>query len=504
MKNLYLLLILISTSLLSQNSEMGPEIKYSDEKFFDKAVGYDKTGFYCLRFNTEGKGRNYFLMCYNRATLEQTKSIPLGMRFTQYDRDNYSIKPGIPVKLILTSFVKDGKYIEYSQVFYEEKGLLQLVLNVFNTTSGEQTQTDKILGETSCSVAGMYIDKFVVVPNYDSTKVLLVLQTLENTNPVANCQLINLENSSKIWEKKITGIGASGIVSTCHQVDENENLYYFFLQRNDSKVITNTGIATILKNESQPKVLAEKLATSGSVYCPSMTYIKEDNAVYCFYNTSNELKAGFYYAKIKNGKLEFSDNYSFPDKVMGKLFCPTSGNQKERNSFTPVKFFKINGSYFLTSHIELYYTIEGRRSRWAENINVCKLSTSGTIEWHSVLPYDGSHNLVPNIDHNDITDISIFKRDDKLSFVFIDHPKNGKANPDPNNFDVCKIKGIGTYANTNVLMLSVDNTGLIYSKNLFLNEDTWLIPGSPALKNSDDNLIIRGKKGKTEFFKVVK
>lgn len=452
-------------------------------------MGEDKDKFYSLRFSIGSYWDPYFLNQYNKTSLSKIKTVKIG---------HYG----------LFSFFIQNKFYTFYQSYNSNNWSAQLLMDVYSMDSGERFEHGAVMAEISAYARQLNEQRFDVILTADSAKLLVISRnSSEEDKPITLADLYSIKNYTKFWSKKLMSEHNGHIVKTrSYQIDTAGNLYYLFVYEGDSikHKPKEDGIAVILNKDTAATMIPLKIPNNTNFYNPNLQYFLEDTAIFftCNFKDANHVvnaNAGIMYAKIstKDQSMIFCKVEYFSKKNKLAMECNSAKESITKHVFMPIKIKKINGEYYLYTYSDSKPMINFVTYHFSEVVVVYKLNSSGKTEWQSFVPRSTHYRYT--LDNNDPTNISVFEKNNKLNFLFVDDPSNKEGIPDVNNFTYCKIKSTGTVSNTNLVLMSVDKSGTITRKILCVNDKDWILPENITIQHQNQFILRYNSKGHEGF-----
>jgi hypothetical protein len=468
-------------------------IEFEEAEFHETMLGSYGNFFYSLRMTTSGKGITYYVEKFNKADLTKTLGFPIG-KFSNAKAIG-GFYPVPKVKMLIRCTFKNGilNVFSHRNEDYQER---QYLVDSYNLNDGKQIESEKILFSVPITKQNFYKMGAVSSLSPDSTKIAIVNSYENFTDGLGenNLCMYDLVNNKPIVTKKMSNLYQNKkIYLNTFCVDNDANLYYtFFVEGGTSSLakynvisekadvinLKCTALANDMKFDDKQNTLY--------IYRKNYNVTKIENSIN--YSISN---LGFYLAKIdvKSFSVVEEKTNNFSQDIISKLICNKSEGGISTEAELSLYEIGAEGYYLAWSTRTKYY---------AGEIIVTKMNSKLDIVWSKIIPRAISSRAEIGVDDNS-TSLFIYEKN-KLSFLFLEHPKFEIKNLDYNLVSNCETPLLRTFPNTNVVSYTISDNGNIKKEILFTNEKEWLILDPNAVKKMDGKYILRFKKGKKENF----
>ncbi|MES2763691.1 MAG: hypothetical protein V4677_15860 [Bacteroidota bacterium] len=487
------LLLNVNTFFSQSKVEPGTNIiEFEEAEFHEKMLGSSGNFFYSLRMTTSGKGITYYVEKFNKSDRIKTLNFSIG-KFSN-DKAIGGAYPVPKTKVLISCAFKNGilSVFSHRNEDYEQR---QYLVDSYNLNDGQQIETERVLFSVPITKENFYKMAAMYSLSPDSSKMAL-LNAHENFTEGAaenNLCLYDLVTKRMITTKKMSNLyQGKKICLNSFCVDNDANLYYTFFQKGgvsflskynavsdkaDVLTLKSNGITNVMKFDDKQNFLY--------IYAKNYTLQKAENTFN--YSISN---LGFYSAKIdiKSFSLIGEKMNLFGQDIISKLIC----NKSEGG-------VSIEGTLnFYDSGNDEYYVVWDNHSKYyAGEIIVTKLNSKFDILWSKIIPRAISPRVEIGVEDNS-SSLSVYENN-KLNFLFLEHPKFELKNLDYTIVSNCETPLLRTFPNTNVVCYTIGSNGNIKKEILYLNEKEWLILDPQPIKTGG-KYIIRFKKGKKENF----
>lgn len=502
---------MISLTSFGQQLEKGPEVIPKKDKYFDRFAGEDKNGFYTLRVNFTMIDNHYYIDQYNKTTLKKIKTIDAG-NYLMEDR----MMEGSPVvtsgiKVILRTCLRDGKLYIFSKAFESTNRSIELLADVISLENGERIGSNVILSSVYSFGKDIHERKFFLNLNYDSTKVIVAGHSTPPDNPeTTSVDLYALDGLKKIWHKEImTRYQGMPTRPRQYEVNDSCDLFCFFVYKDTlKKMYSKAALACFpSKDNANTKILPLDLPAGSILYNPSMRYVKEDERVYFACNikdpkSSKDKNAGLIYSTLnaRTFAIEKPAVHYFSESTKRFFTCDSPATDLSAREFSAPRFVKLNGGLLLYNYIDAYGMINYKTYHYSESCVVMKLDSNRQVAWETVIPRTSYYRYV--IDNNDVTGLSVYLKNNKLNFLYLDDPINAGIKNEA-GLRSCHLKASTILKNISLINTSIDASGRKEETVLFKNEKETIIPPDLYLPSSK-GCLVRYKLGQKEYLGFLK
>lgn len=498
-KILYFFLFFISiNSMLAQNDVVQLPIIHpkNPEIVFEKLVASDKSGFYAL-FNNK-KLKSY---CIEKFDL-QGKSL----FSTNFKGDPEFEQIGEKSLYIFSSeFDKaDGK-----------KG--KLYLTEINAETGAKVD-DKVISQLEIYKQHDYEHFFSLSP--DKTKLLVVSRFFclsEELPEKATFRFFEVKGMKQIWEKEIDSKLGNNFIKTSKYIVNNDGdvfLHFYFAKEvilvkhiSLGGYVADGGSSIATVNSKEKNLNEVKFEIPSGVEVFSFSNVFSNDGKLLFYGAIRDVvgdknkkegvesKGGLItlVIDVKTRKSLNTVINRYDSDLDKKLSTKESGSGDVY--FQVNEVLELDGFYYLVCN-EKYkstvnYTNSTKSSSWlySGGILLAKINPStGISEWMKYMPKSTSAKPTA-IKASYALNYHVFISNDKLHFIYLDHPLNFEKNKIEDDFpeNVSAIQGINK---SNVLLVSFEQNGKLKRKIIFDNQENCVLPQMENIVIDKKSLVL--------------
>lgn len=458
--SLALLVIIQISNLISQEEikQFPPIYQKHPEVVIEKIIGSDQTGFYATFLNKKEK---------------------------KYSLDKFDLegKPVFSAKFEKSPHVVLNNNTAYAFTIDFKDKKAKLLESEVQLNSGAVSSPVQI---SEIEVRKEHDYNFYYCLSPDKTKLLIVSKFFCVSDELPEkCifQFYEINGMKKIWEKEIDNQYKEQYVSTdAYKVDNEGNVFLYYQYSKSIMALKaytgNTAIGIIRSKEKGFVEIA--LNFDPNIELPSFSSkLTNDNkliiaSVYRDVEKKDQLRrSGIYFVVIdmKTGKALATNTKALDENVEKKLSYKVKTSVVTSVEHGSGDLF-FNSEEIVEMHNNYYFVAENYSSR----LLVTKINPSaGTIEWEKVIPKNGSN-------------YHVFAANNKINFVYLDHPGNAKYQFDEVDFgDMGAIQGVH---NSDVLLVTVDPTSQATKKIIHENKENCVMPQNVNIVLNNNSLLL--------------
>lgn len=496
----------------SQNriEKSGTPVNKDDTPIFSALIGDDNTSFYTLRIDKNIGGLyqgKYSVDKLSKTNLNFVERIASAEHDTRTEDFPSPIMIKGKIFLLLKFNNKSNKTCDYT-------------LDVINTSSSNKTPERRILTSYPTDQSSWYQTAFKYSVSPDSSKIGVIAKYKDDVTFF----LYNAADFKELSNKKITSLGSNLFNSNFQRmnfkIDNDGNLYYTRLESQTftlNQISTNNNVATssFALNPSFDMGDVNYLfdTKNNQIYVHSIYYEKNSNP-----KIKNYSSIGMFIGKVdKNGMKASAGKYhSFTTDILNRITCGKlekgidglrsytsdiilTGNSEilfeaDQNSTASVNRGSNAGSMYDMS-TRVYFS--------SNEIIVAKLGSNLDLLWMKEIPRSITYTGITNTTESTVTTARLLNNE-KLSYYFIEHPKFEETHIDYLTVNTCAIPDIKSYSGTNLVEYSLDKSGKLEKRIVFVNKKEWLIPVFYNLNLGANKSLARFRDGNKEYFGIVK
>ncbi len=211
------------------------------------------------------------------------------------------------------------------------------------------------------------------------------------------------------------------------------------------------------------------------------------------YNIPKRAKILFLIIDIKTGKTLTTKVNPLSEDVENKLNYNNNGSGYL--DFNSAEIIEANNYYYFVANegysvIRSYYnSVKTSTTNFSSRLLVSKVKiATGELEWVKVVPKSTTTKTAANND-SPALNYHVFFANDKINFVFLDHPANFDKYT-VENADYNKMGTIQGIHNSNAIMVSLDQNGNGTKKLIFENKETCLLPQQVNIMLNKNTLLL--------------
>ena len=524
-------LIFVSFSFFSQNKieRISALNDNNDALFFQKMLGEDSDSFYSLRLSNKGKGYTFFIKKYDKETLGLLNSFPIGNYLSEdvFFPNMLAKYPENHDKVIDNSFIKKTKLYLFSRQFTPDQKTINYVLDVFDLTNGDQIVKETVLSQLPCTVENYYNAGFHLCLNADSSKMGIVSRyALPKSTEDLNYTLYEVPTLKKIGNKKLPNRYKNFDTSSENfLIDNSGNLFYSFNYDINYKdhLVNGFGLAKYILSFDELMSFNLNVKANISIFNSNYKLDTKNGLVY-FYamfaevdlmDKKNKVKnEGFYIAQIDEKMFSVKkENYlPFTSELIGKLTC----NKTPLNvDYYPDMQLTDDGNFYIfTKQMAYSYLSEqpiagsgsmvtGFTRYYADGreIIISRIDPSLTMNWMKMIPRNTSFiTFGKAFNLEDISKMTIINKDNKLGFLFVEHPAFEEKKLDFQTMNTCDMLRIINYKEVNAVLYTIGKDGVVTKEVIYKNQENWLTPNADLINAGPKKYIVRFRKGKEEKY----
>lgn len=533
MKKIKLLLLvcssLIACSFLnSQTLTEGPEALVVKGVGYQKLIGSDDTGFYVFKQSSVGKGIHIIIEKFDKTNFSQIFSKETKVAEIQ-ESMNFT-----PVTQIQTFMSNDKIFVFFESHNHKEDKLIFFLQTV--SLTGELSEVYEVSStyfkakNIAIALMGRMFFNVAFSPSGKSFVTIALYGEKEDSENLV-CKIYDATSLKKIAERIIPSKDQGIPVFTGnYTVDDNNNLF-FSVKYQSAKKNAIGGFAIGLIENASPTVkilpitipdkkvfhnFAFKSLANGDILIAGIISDTLEKGV-----DSTFLPASYFIKRIANNSLQTKYEQLKDFKLETKV---SLGKAMKTTTFKYTEIIEMNNEiYIITQRTEVRYgRSNGDIANWPtetytdKEIIVSKFDVNGGVEWTKVIPkFHIGGSLIkinnprpPRYSGN----YKVFVADNKLNFVFSDHPNNKDLAPE--NFIANVVKPIHTAGmscesvhpkdKANAVCVSMDSNGKS-SKKVFLENVeggvNYIALGNTVMLSPKKLLIfLENRKTKVEKF----
>lgn len=490
-KILIITVLYLSLSAFSQNKieKIGSKTKFKVAEYYESMLQLDDPEyFYQLRYNTIGKGYNYYIEKISKKDLEVKNEFLIGKSRSFFILKNKCY--------IFTGEKVADKFVKY--------------LKIMNLHDGTILKDNILLAENATDRRTSF-NVFTFL-NADSTKLVVVNKETEDNIENIKYDLYDVNSLEKLGSKNLPNqYQNSNTISSDFKVDKIGNLFCFFQYEkyDKKKVVEDFGLFKYEFATDKKNVYKINFNSKNIMY--NQNYTIGDNSVVYIYSmikdNSTDAKAknqGFHVIKLNSLTLDkiSEKSISFTNEMFSRLTC-NDPNKEIEGGYKP--FIKmINGNeIFLVADRHVNGVFDGKSFTEGNEIVVAKFNASLDLAWIKLLPRATSFTSNTTLyKENSTKMMSIFSKD-KLTFVYLEYPGLGKKDSDYETASICEVPFTSSFRNTNCVAYTMDLNGNISKKIVFFNDEDFLVPGKEVIKAGENKYIVRFCKDRKESFGIL-
>ncbi len=510
------LTILIFQSTFSQKKsdkveiKWGPEIKESKTATLNNIIGHDESGVYVLKYDRKGKINNFIEHFDKNMVKTHSQGINL-----EYNKNDYGLKYIIHFneKLFLFTDYYDKK-TDQNSLYVQEIDKKSL------SPRGKRTRIASFRFEGRKK---MLSNDFSLRISRDDSKILIysTIPTKEKDDNERFDVTVLDGDMNKLWEKTIISPYKSDLYSTSNiKVDNDGNIHILGLlykekdERVRKEVNHNFQIMSYYENGTRLKKYSIEI--EGKFLTDMQITIDDDKNIVCagFYSKKGLYSIdGSYYLKLDT-ESEQIVNRSFEEFSLDFITQNMTEKEEKKTKKKDAKgkdaelyryeldeiILREDGGAVLVG--EQYYVVVNTytdangntRTTYTYHYNdiiVINVDPEGNIEWTEKI----AKKQITSNDNGYFSSYTLAVVDDKLYFVFNDHPKNLFYNGSGKVYNMKRGK------ESLVVLVSMDMNGAQEREALFTKGETeiWTRP-KVCDQISEDEMILFGENKKTHRF----
>lgn len=520
---------IIAQSTISE----GPVFPVEKKIGFQKIIGADDSGFYMMKQSSVGDGIHIIIEKYNKENFNLIFSKETKVAEIQ-ESMNFA-----PVTVIQTFFSNEKVFVFFESYNKKLKKLLFFLQTV--NTAGDVSEPYEVSSsylefEQPFQIMGRMFFKVAFSPDQKLFSVVPILGEDEKAKTTF-CRLYNTSTFEKIWEKPIPIKDRGEKIQTDNfTIDNSGNLlftikYIITENKEDAKSITGGFAMGIIETTSPTvKVVDIDFPEKKVIHDYTIKTLTNGDMILCGIISDTLAKGtrsgftnpSYFIKRIESNtlatKYEVFDDFSLDAKKQ-------LGESKRGDTFTNTEVIEMNGNAYIVSQLtQIMLKLEsfGKTVFVAANstnkeLVVAKITNDGKIAWNIVIPklHLGSSlkedaQKPPRYSGNYKT----FVLNNKLNFVFADHPENAELKT--NNYSIENLKPIhGSLfgsetlnakdkASANAVCVSIDEKGASTKNVFFQNTEggvSYVAIGNTVLLTPKKLLIfLENRKTKIEKF----
>jgi hypothetical protein len=540
MKKITLLISLIFgiTNSYSQELNEGQDYPVVKGVGYQKLIGSDNTGFYVMKQSSVGKGVHIIIEKFNNNDIT-----PLFSKETKVAeiQESMNFAPVTQIQTFLSKekiFVffesynaKDNRLIFFLQTL-SSIGELSEVLEISSTPLYLKNPIE-IMGEMFFKVSFAPDGKsFSVITFFNEESIKKARKDGKKDIPEELiCSIYDAATFKKIGDRKIPGKDqGSDIITGNYTIDNNENLFFSVIYKSDNqKKNVISGFAIGLIETSSPTVKMFPIALPDKKVFHDFAFkTLNDGDLLITGIVSDTLQKGvdssvflptYFIKRIASGTLQTKYEQLKDFKFEAKMAL---GKAKKGTTFANTEILEMNNEvYIITQYTEIRYQRSSgsfaflNEQTTNKELIVSKVDIDGNVAWTKVIPklHIGGQLISgapkpPRYSGN----YKVFEANNKLNFVFLDHPENRNLSTDNFNANVIRPIHANMMGSESIIAkdkavavcVSIDSAGKS-SKKVFLEniEDgvNYIALGNTVMISSKKLLLfLENRKTKVEKF----
>lgn len=493
------LLFICVNSLSAQNDVQQLPLIHpkNPEIVFEKLVASDNSGFYALfnnkklksycieKFDLQGKSL-YSTNFKGEPAFEQIGEKSLYIFSSEFDKD-------------------DGK-----------KG--KLYLTEINAETGAKVD-DKVISQQEIIKKHDYEHFFSLSP--DKTKLLVVSRFFclsEELPEKAVFRFFEVKGMKQIWGKEIDNKLGDNFIKTSKYIVNNEGdvfLHFYYAKEvilvkhiSLGGYVADGGSSIATVNSKEKKLNEIKFEIPAGVEVFSFSTVFSNDGKLLFYGAIRDAvgnknkKEGI---ESKGGLITLVIDVKTRKSlniVINRYDADLDKKLSSKENGSGDVYFQVNeileldGFYYLVCNesykLTVNYTNSTNSSSWKHSgaILLAKINPStGISEWMKYIPKSASAKPTA-IKDGYALNYHVFIANDKLHFIYLDHPLNFEKNKIEDGFpdNVSTIQGI---FKSNVLLVSFDQNGKVKRKIIFDNQENCVLPQMDNVVINNKSLVLR-------------
>ena len=514
MKKILFVLGALSLFTISQAQnrieKSGTPVNKDDTPIFSALIGSDNASFYTLRID-----KNIGGLYQGKSSIDKISKTNLNfverIASTEHDTRTEDFPSPIMIKdkifLLLKFNNKSNKTCDYT-------------LDIINTNGTNKTPERRILASFPTDQSSWYQSAFRYSISPDSSKIGVIAKYKDDIT----FYLYNAADFKQISNKKITNLGAkiynSDFQKMNFKIDNEGDLFYCRLEAQTFTLnqisSSNSNISTCSFKLNQSYDMGDINymfdTKSNQIYVHSIFYEKNSNPKIKGYSS-----IGIFIGKVDKKSLKTSTEkyHNFTSDIIDKIACGKleKGIYSERsyssdiilNGNSEILFeAEQNSSAAINrgANVGSMYDMSTRISFSSNEIIVAKLGNNLDLIWMKEIPRSTTYTNITNKTESSIVSTRLLSNE-KLKYYFIEHPKFEETQMDYLTVNTCATPDIKSYPGTNVVEYSLDKSGKVEKRVVFINKKEWLIPVFYNMNFGNGKNLVRFRDGDKEYFSII-
>ena len=487
----------------------GTPVNKDDTPIFSSLIGSDNTYFYTLRIDKNIGGLyqgKYSVDKINKANLNYVDRIASASHDTRTEDFPSPIMIKDKIFLLLKFNNKSNKMCEYT-------------LDIINTNSTTKTPDRRILAAFPTDRSSWYETAFLYTISPDSSKIGILAKYKDDLTFF----LYNASDFKEISNKKVANIGNkldnSDFQKMHFQIDNDGNLFYSRIEAQGfsiNQVSANNSFSTcafkLNKSYDMGEINYMFDIKNNQIYVHSMFYQKNSDP-----KMKNYAGVGIFIGKVdkKSMKMIAEKYHPFSSDILDKITCGKldKGIDNLRSYSSSVLLTQNSEILFEAnqnssalvnrgSNAGSMYDMSTKLYFSSNEIIVAKLGSSLDLAWMKMIPRSNTYTNITNTTESTIAFTRLWNNEN-LKYYFIEHPKFENTHIDYLTVNVCETPDIKSYPGTNLVEYSLDKSGKIEKRIVFINKKEWLIPVFYNVNSGNNKSLVRFRDGNNEYFSII-